>query len=71
MRLCPLCGSKLECRPGPRGTVWCCSPECGACFRDIDPAGSAGRTAEEEERRAGGSATGSTGGRPSRRNAES
>ncbi len=35
---CPLCGSELECSTTP-GKVWCCSPECGACFVDIDPAG--------------------------------
>jgi hypothetical protein len=35
---CPLCGSELECSTTP-GKLWCCSPECGACFVDIDPAG--------------------------------
>lgn len=32
---CPLCGSELECSTTP-GKVWCCSPECGACFEDLD-----------------------------------
>lgn len=35
---CPLCGSPLECRDGGL-TVWCCSPECGACFHDVNTAG--------------------------------
>lgn len=41
---CPLCGSPLECRDGGL-TVWCCSPECGACFHDINTTGLA-RTAD-------------------------
>ncbi len=46
MDRCPLCGSPLECREDALA-VWCCSPECGACFRDLNLAGAARRLAWE------------------------
>jgi hypothetical protein len=47
IQICPLCGSELICRE-TLGFVYCCSPECGACFRDLSLRGLA-REEEAEE----------------------
>lgn len=52
IRLCPLCGSELICRE-TLGFLYCCSPECGACFRDVSLRGLAREGAETRDGRDG------------------
>lgn len=60
MDVCPLCGSELACEDGL--LTWrCCSPECGACFQDVNLGGAARRIAagapDKERRTNSGSPT--------------